>query len=101
MVESEAALIPALAALRASMSDPAIAIDLEWRPDRWTGSSSRVSLVQLASSNCAVLVRPSRMGWKLPPALRAFLWCGSGFRVSVLRFRVQGNDARLGLTTFS
>ena len=72
LVESEAALGPALAALRASMADPAVALDLEWRPDHGAGYS-RVALLQLASSTVAVLVRPGRMGWKLPLALRDFL----------------------------
>lgn len=46
MVETEAALGPALAVLRASMADPAVAVDLEWRADTGSGSS-RVSLLQV------------------------------------------------------
>ena len=72
MVETEAALGPALAVLRASMADAAVAVDLEWRADTGAGSS-RVSLLQLASSSVAVLVRPGRMGWRLPQVLRDFL----------------------------
>ncbi len=73
VVETEDALAPALASLRASMTDPAIALDLEWRPDFGRGSS-RVALVQLASGSRAVLVRVCRMGGgRLPVALRNFL----------------------------
>ncbi len=71
-METETALNPALTALRASMTDPAIALDLEWRPDFGRGSS-RVALVQLASGSRAVLVRVCRMGDQLPAALRDFL----------------------------
>ena len=34
-----------------------------------------MALLQLASSGVAVLVRPCRLGWQLPPAVRAFLRC--------------------------
>ena len=72
VVDTEDALGPALASLRASMTDPAIALDLEWRPDFGRGSS-RVALVQLASGSRAVLVRVCRMGGRLPAALRDLL----------------------------
>ena len=78
VVSTEAALTPALTALRASMTDPAIALDLEWRPDFGRGSS-RVALVQLASGSRAVLVRVCRMGGQLPVALREFLRWGPSY----------------------
>ena len=63
------------------MTDPAIALDLEWRPDFGRGSS-RVALVQLASGSRAVLVRVCRMGGgRLPAALRDFLRLTSCLRV--------------------
>ena len=65
----------ALAALRASMADSVVAIDMEWRPDGFGGGggSSRVALMQLASSSHVLLVRLCRMGFALPLVLAAFL----------------------------
>ena len=66
----------ALLALRRSMQDSCIAIDLEWRPDGYMGragtGSNKVALMQLASASLCVLVRCCRMP-KLPPALLQFL----------------------------
>jgi ribonuclease D len=59
-------------ALRDSMQDHVIAIDLEWQPDFGAGRS-RVALMQLATSTCAVLVRTCRMKYQLPPKLMEFL----------------------------
>jgi len=55
------------------MTDPYVAIDLEWRPTYSRGATSRVALMQLASPRIAVLIRVCRMGFKLHRQLRAFL----------------------------
>lgn len=75
IVEAVAQLPAALAALRASMRDALVAIDLEWRPDFGGGrGQSRVALLQLASSSVAVLVRHCKLPrGQLPPALSDFL----------------------------
>ena len=72
VVTSAAQLPEALEALRDSMQDRLIAIDLEWRPDFGKGRS-RVALIQLSSSTCAVLVRTCRMHFTLPTSLYDFL----------------------------
>ncbi len=59
------------------MQDRAVAIDLEWQPDFCAGRSSRVALMQLATSACTVLVRTCRMKFQLPPLLLDFLRCAS------------------------
>lgn len=69
LVESQAQLGPALAALRASMQDGVVAIDLEWRPDYRPGSNNKVALMQLASGTTCVLVRCCRLGYTLPASL--------------------------------
>ena len=69
LVESYAALGPALGALRNSMQDGVIGIDLEWRPDFRPGSNNRVALMQLASGTTCVLIRCCRIGYELPAAL--------------------------------
>lgn len=68
-------LAGALGALRASMQDSCIAIDLEWKPEGWAGSerSTRVALMQLASATTAVLVRISHLKFRMPQQLREFL----------------------------
>ncbi len=54
-----------------------MAIDLEWRPDFGAGQS-RVALMQLATSSCAVLIRTCRLKHQLPPVLAEFLrWARS------------------------
>lgn len=79
LVEDAAHLSSALQTLRASMQDPVIAIDLEWRPEFAKGRSNPVAMVQLASSRVAVLIRTCRivgtqgLPKELPAALRAFL----------------------------
>ncbi|WIA18587.1 hypothetical protein OEZ85_010028 [Tetradesmus obliquus] len=79
LVEDAAHLSSALQTLRASMQDPVIAIDLEWRPEFAKGRSNPVAMVQLASSRVAVLIRTCRivgtqgLAKELPAALRAFL----------------------------
>ncbi|PSC71691.1 Werner Syndrome-like exonuclease [Micractinium conductrix] len=64
----------ALGALRSSMQDACVAIDLEWKPEGWQGAGpSRVALMQLASGTTAVLVRVSSLGYRMPPPLHDFL----------------------------
>lgn len=60
---------PALAALRASMQDPFVAIDLEWKP----GKNSSVALLQLATGAVAVLLRTKVLDSKSAAHLEAFL----------------------------
>ncbi len=76
-VVSQAEQLPgALAALRQSMQDSCIAIDLEWKPEGWAGAGprpNRVALMQLASASVAVLIRVNSLGFRMPPPLRAFL----------------------------
>lgn len=75
----------ALRALRESMADGFVAIDLEWRPDGYmnagggaTAPPTRVALMQLASATMCVLVRTCRMP-TLPPSLVSFLrWVAGG-----------------------
>ncbi|PRW20999.1 subtilisin-like serine protease [Chlorella sorokiniana] len=68
-------LVGALGALRASMQDSCIAIDLEWKPEGWAGAerSTRVALMQLASATTAVLVRVCHLKYRMPQQLRDFL----------------------------
>ena len=47
----------------------------EWRPDFGRGKTSRVAMMQLASSSVAVLVRPCALGWRLPAPVHELLWC--------------------------
>ncbi|BDA46837.1 probable exonuclease 3'-5' domain-containing protein 2 [Coccomyxa sp. Obi] len=84
IVENALELPAALQALRDSMQDALVAIDLEWRPDFGAGQS-RVALMQLATSSCAVLIRTCRLKHQLPPSLLDFLrdpnivLCGFGW----------------------
>ncbi|KAF6257883.1 hypothetical protein COO60DRAFT_1639575 [Scenedesmus sp. NREL 46B-D3] len=80
----------------ATMQDPVVAIDLEWRPE-FGRRFTPVAMVQLASSRVAVLVRACRMGYKLPPALREFLRDPS---VSLLGFGWAGSDEGKMRSTF-
>lgn len=76
VVSAAEGLPGALRALRDSMQDGVVAVDLEWRPEGWAGNGpSRVALMQLASATTAVLVRVCRLGFRMPPPLRAFLRC--------------------------
>jgi hypothetical protein len=70
LVETHAALIPALTSLRSSMQDGVVAIDLEWRPDYRPGSNNRVALMQLASGSTCVLIRCCSLGYAFPAALQ-------------------------------
>lgn len=74
VVSTEDQLPDALSALRRSMQDSCLAIDLEWKPEGWAGNrASKIALMQLASGSVAVLVRICRLGFRLPPALRSLL----------------------------
>ncbi len=50
-----------------------VAIDLEWKPERGRGQHHKVAMVQLASSTVALLIRTSRLGFKLGTVLEQFL----------------------------
>lgn len=52
-----------------------LAIDLEWRPDRRTSSSNPVAMVQLASSQHALIVRTCLLGGAAHQILCSFLRC--------------------------
>ena len=56
------------------LNDSVVAIDLEWTPDTVSGGSSPVALMQLASSECVLLIRLCRMNG-MPQQLRDFLRC--------------------------
>ena len=74
LVDSDYALEEALDALRESMNDSIVAIDLEWTPDVVSGFYSFVALMQLASSTRAVLIRLCCMDG-MPYMLEQFLRC--------------------------
>eukprot|EP00879_Flechtneria_rotunda_P029156 GHRR01031434.1.p1 GENE.GHRR01031434.1~~GHRR01031434.1.p1 ORF type:complete len:314 (+),score=95.23 GHRR01031434.1:1-942(+) len=72
VIENQVHLPSALQQLRASMQDPIIAVDLEWRPE-FNNRFTPVAMLQLASSSMAVLIRTCRMSYRLPPVLSEFL----------------------------
>lgn len=55
------------------LQDPYVALDLEWRPEFGKGQQNKVAMIQLASSTVAVLIRTSKLGFKLEPTLEQFL----------------------------
>ncbi|KAG2491215.1 hypothetical protein HYH03_010425 [Edaphochlamys debaryana] len=63
----------AVQALRASMQDRLIAIDLEWRPETAPGRSSPVALLQLSTATICLLLRTCSMGYSLPQPVVDFL----------------------------
>ncbi len=79
VVESPAAAAEAIRALRHSMKDRVVAIDLEWRPDKKQdpgkpASFSKVAMLQLATSTVSVLFRfKPTSKYEMPAALREFL----------------------------
>lgn len=73
VVEKDDQLQPALSQLLRSMQDAVLAIDLEWRPDRRTSSSNPVAMVQLASSQHALIVRTCLLGGAAHQILCSFL----------------------------
>ena len=99
VVAHESQLPAALCALRASMADTCVAIDLEWKPEGWAGNgTSRIALMQLASATVAVLVRVSHIGFRMPPSLRTFLrWVPNPAAVEAAGARDRGAvlEARL------
>jgi len=72
VVDSAEAVPAALARLQASMTDPLLAIDLEWRHAR-NGRPGPVALVQIASADTVLLLRTTRMAYRLPPPVRSLL----------------------------
>lgn len=63
----------AVALLRASMQDPLLGLDLEWQADTSPTSQNPVSLVQIASATCCLLVRTCSLKFKLPPEILELL----------------------------
>ncbi|WIA33866.1 hypothetical protein OEZ86_006968 [Tetradesmus obliquus] len=96
VVENAAYIGNALGALRASMQDPVVAIDLEWRPE-FGRRFTPVAMVQLASSRVAVLIRTCRMSYKLPAVLKDFLKDPS---ISLLGFGWAASDEGKMQSTF-
>ncbi|WIA21862.1 hypothetical protein OEZ85_004238 [Tetradesmus obliquus] len=97
LLEDAAEVGRALQLLRASMRDPFIAIDLEWRPQFERGENHPVAMMQLASSSVAVLIRTCRMRYRLPPELKEFLADAS---VMLLGCGWASNDERKMRHTF-
>ena len=73
LMDRPAQAAAAVALLRASMHDPLLGLDLEWQADTSRGSDTPVSLIQIASASCALLVRICSMKFKLPPEVLALL----------------------------
>ena len=79
LVEKAEDIEPSLCALRASMKDEAIGIDMEWKPD-WVArtpdrpTGNKVAMIQLASSSVVVLIRTCKLGGSLPTPVIKF--CG-------------------------
>jgi hypothetical protein len=57
----------------ASLQDPFISIDLEWKPETESGSFNKVALMQLSSATVCVLLHTSAMSFTLPDPARDFL----------------------------
>ncbi|GBF96402.1 ribonuclease H [Raphidocelis subcapitata] len=72
VVENPLYLADAIKRLRASMRDPVLAIDLEWRP-AFGPRFTPVAMVQIASARLALLVRTCRMQYRLAPELQQLL----------------------------
>lgn len=88
LVENALYLPDAIKRLRASMQDPVLAIDLEWRP-QFGPHFTPVAMLQLASSRMALLVRTCRMQYRLAPELLSLLQvCGLVVRCVALWFTV-------------
>ena len=73
LVDRPAQAAAAVAQLRASMQDALLGFDMEWRPDFTPTASNPVSLLQIASASCAILVRICAMKFKLPAAILQLL----------------------------
>ncbi len=88
VVETEAAVAPAVEALTGSMRDRLLAVDLEWVPDSSPAVSNPVAMLQLASTSCVLLVRTCRMQRRreMPAALLDVLRC---VRLVQLQFFTQ------------
>jgi len=72
VIENPLYLPDAIKRLRASMQDPILAIDLEWRP-AFGPKFTPVAMIQIASSRMALLIRTCRMQYRLAPELLALL----------------------------
>ncbi len=76
LLVDQASQVPAaVELLRASMHDPILGIDLEWQADFTATQNNPVSLLQIASASCCLLVRSCCMKHKLPAELlQLFRW---------------------------
>ena len=75
LVDRSAQTAAAVALLRASMQDPQLGLDVEWKADTFPTTNNPVSLLQIASTTCCLLVRICTMGYRLPPELlQLFRW---------------------------
>ena len=76
IVEEAKDVKPCLHALKASMKDEAIGIDIEWKTDKVFRSNSptgnRVAMMQLASSSVVILVRTCKLEGGLPDPIIQF-----------------------------
>ena len=75
LVDRPAQAAAAVALLRASMQDHLLGLDLEWQADTSPTSRNPVSLVQIASTTCCLLVRTCSLKFKLPPEILNLLRC--------------------------
>ena len=73
VVDRPAQAAAAAALLRASMQDPLLGLDLEWQADTSPTSHNPVSLLQIASATCCLLVRTCSLKFKLPPEILELL----------------------------
>jgi hypothetical protein len=71
VVEKAQDVEPGLAALHASMRDPLIGIDMEWKPDSKWGTN-KVAMLQLASSSVALLIRTCHLDNEIPKPIIHF-----------------------------
>lgn len=55
------------------LQDPVVSIDLEWKPEWRRKDSSKVAMIQLATSTVALLIRMSHLGFKMQQDLEQFL----------------------------
>mmetsp|Transcript_5958 Transcript_5958/g.14072 ORF Transcript_5958/g.14072 Transcript_5958/m.14072 type:complete len:640 (-) Transcript_5958:467-2386(-) len=97
MVDNPAHAADAINRLRASMQDPLITIDLEWKPEWKAGQNNRVSLMQLSSATVCVLLHTSSMGFQLPQAVKDLL---TDPKVRILGFGWESADENKMQSTF-
>ncbi len=98
VIEDPLYVAPALAKLRASMTDPYVCLDMEWKPEFGKGQRpTPVALIQLSSATTAVLIRTCLMQNKLPQALRSFF---ADPAITLVGFSWYGSDEAKMQQTF-